>query len=69
MEGPLTVCDLFAAFPSRKLVPLDVPVSLWNGQIRTVEFSINLDTGYYIEIELAKTPSLPRRLVDCSSWH
>lgn len=37
---------------TRKLVPLDIPISLSRGHIRTPEFSINLDAVYVIAIEV-----------------
>jgi biopolymer transport protein ExbD len=52
---------------TRKLVPLDVPVSLSRGLIRSKEFSINLDSGYYIQIEVERTPSLGD--LECRMWH
>ncbi len=51
---------------TRKLIALDVPVSLSRGHIRTEEFSINLDSGYYIEIEVEETPSLGN--LECLMW-
>jgi biopolymer transport protein ExbD len=44
---------------TRKLVPLDTPVSLSRGHISSAEFSTNLDSGYDVEIEVDKTPALP----------
>jgi biopolymer transport protein ExbD len=43
---------------TRKLVPLDIPVSLSRGHIRTPEFSINLDAVYYIAFEVEKTSAV-----------
>jgi biopolymer transport protein ExbD len=51
---------------TRKLIALDVPISLSRGHIRTEEFDINLDSGYYVEIEVEKTPSLGN--LDCLMW-
>lgn len=42
---------------TRKPIPLDVPISLSRGHIRTEEFSINLDADYSVEILVEKTPS------------
>lgn len=42
---------------TRKLVPLDIPISLSRGHIRTPEFSINMDSGYDIAIEVTRIPS------------
>jgi len=52
---------------TRKLVPLDIPVSLSRGHITTREFSVNLDSGYYIEIEVERMPSLGD--LECRMWH
>lgn len=52
----LTGMALFAGsiawLATRKLVALDVPMSLSRGHIRSEEFSINLHSSYYIEIEV-----------------
>jgi hypothetical protein len=37
---------------TRKLVPLDIPISLSRGQVRTEQFGINLDSGYHIQLEV-----------------
>ena len=44
---------------TRKLVPLDIPISLSRGHIRTPEFSINMDSGYNIAIEVDRIPPAP----------
>lgn len=51
---------------TRKLVVLDVPISLSRGHITTREFSINLDSGYLMEIEVKRAPS-PENL-NCRMW-
>ena len=42
------------------------PISLSRGHVRTEDFSINLDCGYFIEIEVARTPSLDN--LECQMW-
>jgi len=44
---------------TRKLVPLDIPISLSRGHIRTPEFRIDLESSYYIEIEVDRIPPAP----------
>ena len=51
---------------TRKLIALDMPISLSRGQLSTEEFGINLDSGYYVEIEVEKTPSLGN--LECLMW-
>jgi len=51
---------------SRTLVALDVPVSLSRGHITTHEFDVNLDSGYFIEIEVEKSPALNN--LECQMW-
>jgi len=51
---------------TRKLVPLDIPISLSRGHVRTEEFGINLNSGYYIEIEVEKALSLDN--LECQMW-
>jgi len=41
---------------TRKLTPLDGPISLSRGHIRTEPFSINLRSGYHMQIEVDPTP-------------
>jgi hypothetical protein len=43
---------------TRKLVPLDLPVSLSRGHIRTEPFSINLRSGYNLVFALAQAAAL-----------
>lgn len=43
---------------TRTLVALDTPVSLSRGHIRSQEFDINLNSGYYVSIEVEKSPAL-----------
>jgi hypothetical protein len=51
---------------TRKRVPLDIPISLSRGHVRTQEFGINLNSGYYIEIEVDRAPSLDN--LECQMW-
>ena len=51
---------------TRKLVPLDIPISLSRGHIRTPEFSINLDSRYHLEMEVEWQASMGD--IDCLLW-
>ena len=51
---------------TRKLVPLDIPISLSRGHIRTPEFRINLDSRYHLEIEVEWQASMGD--IDCLLW-
>src|SRR5450631_2316561 len=51
---------------TRKLIPLDMPISLAVGHIKTQDFNINFDSGYYVEIEVEKTRSLDN--LECLMW-
>lgn len=57
--GGLALCGASTTWLlTRKLVALDISVSLSPGHTRTEEFVVNLDSGYYIQIEVERTPSL-----------
>ena len=51
---------------TRTRIPLDVPISLSRGHIRTDDFQINLASGYDVEIEVQKIAALPN--LECLMW-
>lgn len=51
---------------TRNLVPLDIPISLSRGHIRSPEFNINLDSRYHLEIEVEWQASMGD--IDCLLW-
>jgi hypothetical protein len=51
---------------TRKLIPLDVPISLAPGHFHSPDFKLNLNSGYFIEIEVTKAPFLKQ--LDCWMW-
>jgi hypothetical protein len=51
---------------TRTRIPLDMPISLSRGHIRTDDFQVNLASGYYVEIEVQNTPTLPN--LECLMW-
>ena len=51
---------------TRILAPLDIPISLSRGHIRTPEFRTNLDAVYYVSIEIQTTSAIPN--LECLMW-
>lgn len=51
---------------TRRLVPLNIPISMSRGYVKSQEFRPNLDSGYYIEIEVSKSSSFKN--LDCLMW-
>jgi hypothetical protein len=65
LAGVVLFVGSWSLLATRKLVPLDVPVSLSRGHIRS-GFEVNLDAGYLIEIEVEDRPPIDN--LDCLMW-